>query len=267
MSINTTKMAQIAINKSVCKEFATSNSERTVYLKDGDEFQICLFNPYQETVAADISIDNKSLGGRIILNPGERCWLERYLDVKSKFKFETYEIDGNDSDAVKAISQNGKVNVRFYKEKQYTPVYRSIDPIDCALNTLTNSTGDMLLTSKSVCSNGVLGLDTGLGSISAREFCMSNAVTPISANLETGNAVTANLETGRTSKGSYSSQNFQTVYKEFESWSFHSESLLILPESRKPYTVNDLQKIYCTECGRKLNSKYKYCPYCGTKCE
>ena len=45
------------------------------------------------------------------------------------------------------------------------------------------------------------------------------------------------------------------------------EEIKILPMSEKPYTASDLQKIYCCECGRKLNTKYKFCPYCGTKIE
>ena len=32
------------------------------------------------------------------------------------------------------------------------------------------------------------------------------------------------------------------------------------------YYPSDIKKIYCTNCGRKINTKYKFCPYCGTKC-
>ena len=52
---------------------------------------------------------------------------------------------------------------------------------------------------------------------------------------------------------------------EFSNWSFKTEYIQILPESEKPYTVSDLQKQYCPECGRKTNPKHKFCPYCGTK--
>ena len=54
---------------------------------------------------------------------------------------------------------------------------------------------------------------------------------------------------------------------EFEYWAFRTERIKILPESRKPYTSNDLKKVYCSNCGRKLSPKHKFCPYCGTKVE
>jgi rRNA maturation endonuclease Nob1 len=52
---------------------------------------------------------------------------------------------------------------------------------------------------------------------------------------------------------------------DFESWSFRTETILLLPTSNKPVSDSDLKKIYCCECGRKLQKKYKFCPYCGAK--
>ena len=74
------------------------------------------------------------------------------------------------------------------------------------------------------------------------------------------------IETGRISEGGYSSQKFNNVNIDFEYCPFRTEVIKILPVSRKPYNSSDLNKIYCTECGRKLNPKYKFCPYCGTRC-
>ena len=51
----------------------------------------------------------------------------------------------------------------------------------------------------------------------------------------------------------------------FEYYPFSTEKIQILPSSQKPVTASDLQKVYCSNCGRKLNTKYKYCPYCGAK--
>ena len=75
------------------------------------------------------------------------------------------------------------------------------------------------------------------------------------------------IETGRISEGGYSSQKFNNVNIDFEYYPFKTEVIKILPVSRKPYNSSDLNKIYCTECGRKLNPKYKFCPYCGTRCD
>ena len=42
------ELAKIAISKNLIKEYKSSNSERTVYLNDGTEFQIYLKNPYTQ---------------------------------------------------------------------------------------------------------------------------------------------------------------------------------------------------------------------------
>ena len=50
------KLAKIAINKSLLKEYSNSSDERIVYMNDGTEFQIQLFNPYdlEEVKMTDI---------------------------------------------------------------------------------------------------------------------------------------------------------------------------------------------------------------------
>lgn len=60
--------AKIAKNKSLLKEY----DNRTVYLKDGDEFQIQLFNPEIEEIAARITINGIQLSNDIVIRPGER---------------------------------------------------------------------------------------------------------------------------------------------------------------------------------------------------
>lgn len=70
-NFNIMNYAQIAKNKSLLKEY-TVNNMRTVYLKDGDEFQIQLFNPETEEIAAEISIEGSNLSNKIVLRPGER---------------------------------------------------------------------------------------------------------------------------------------------------------------------------------------------------
>ena len=62
---------KIARNKSLLKEYAVSD-KRIVYLKNGDEFQIQLFNPETEEIAAKITIDGTPLSNDIVIRPGER---------------------------------------------------------------------------------------------------------------------------------------------------------------------------------------------------
>jgi len=64
-----------------------------VYLKDGDEFEVEIFNPQQNSVLAKLKINGNYIGGGgVVLKPGQRVFLERYLDEARKFKFETYEV-------------------------------------------------------------------------------------------------------------------------------------------------------------------------------
>ena len=55
MGINSSNllMAKVAVNKSLLKEYNNSEqSERVVYLNNGDDFQIQLFNPERTTICA-----------------------------------------------------------------------------------------------------------------------------------------------------------------------------------------------------------------------
>ena len=71
------------------------------------------------------------------------------------------------------------------------------------------------------------------------------------------------IETGRIAEGSYSDQKLDTVDLEFNPRVCNTETIKILPLSRKQVSSNDLKKQYCPSCGHKINDKYKFCPYCG----
>src|SRR4051812_2130373 len=79
-----------------------------VYLDNNEEFEIELFNPRTVTVMAKIKINGQLIpGGGLVLKPGQRYFLDRYLDRAKKFLFSTYEIDGGDAQAVAATALNG----------------------------------------------------------------------------------------------------------------------------------------------------------------
>ena len=104
--------AYITKDKKRLKQFG-----QTVYLNNGDEFQLELFNPSSTTVLAKIKLDGSYIsGGGIVLKPGQRVFLERYLDDPRKFKFETYEVDGTSNEVLDAISGNGDVVIDFFDE-------------------------------------------------------------------------------------------------------------------------------------------------------
>lgn len=253
-------LAKIGVNKSLLKEFDV-NGSRTVYMEDGTEFQIQLFNSYQHKIAVDIYIENESIGNQLILDPGERCWLERFMDKHSKFKFRTYTVEG-DAETRNAIAHNGEIKIIYrrverkhdnYLHKTWADPYgttyisKGIDLNTICLNSNAN------YASNTVANSMLLGAS------------IENSVKSSNLDLEYTTVVDT-IETGRIDEGSYSSQSFTTIDVDIKE-TLKTEYIKILPQSQKPYTTSDLHKIYCVECGHKLNQRYKYCPYCGTKVE
>ena len=275
MIINEKKMAQLAINKSLLKEYSTNEDSRVVYMDNNDEFQIQLFNPEQFTVGITFTFNGKDMDGMLVLKPGERVWLERYLDNQVKFKFSTYEVDDNDVQVKHAIANNGNITVKFYKERvssriktniYNTNIYNTLDvlwkesPLISNENTYTVPSYDTVVTCSDTNNNVLLTNNV------TNCFCASIDGNTYNKALYKTNVNNTTIETGRIENGGYSNQKFETVNNEFENYPFKTEYIKILPKSRKPYTTSDLNKIYCTNCGRKLNSKFKFCPYCGEKC-
>lgn len=279
-----TVLAKIAVNKSLLKEFV-SNNQRIVYLKDNSEFQIQIFNPYTYTIGADIYINGTQMPNRIVLKPGERIWLERYLNEARKLLFSTYEVE-NTSEVKAAIQNNGEVKLMFYKEKVYQePTYIYTSPITTYYNNY-NYCGDDCIAKGIDINNSINYSDSvrtlGLGdtvqtaattatATSAASYasysstCKSyNLDLELNGNLKLKKS-SDRIETGRIEKGSHSNQEFQNIDLNFEWWSFKTEAIKLLPISQKPITKKDLKKLYCANCGHKVNTKFKFCPYCGSK--
>lgn len=265
--------AKIAVNKSLLKEYNSSKYQRVVYLNDGDEFQIQLFNPEQHTIAAKIHLNGEELSDMLVLRPGERIWLERYLNQARKFKFSTYEIEDS-YEAKEAASLNGEVKVEFYRVKTpkkndgilytYPPisVYNLVDssqPKGISPNDFTTISANV--------AEARLTAECG---VSSCYYSSSTANTAYDYTDTISCACAAkekSIETGRVEEGGYSNQKFTYVNYDFENCPFRTELISILPLSRKPVTSTDLKKKYCSNCGRKLSPKHKFCPYCGTKVE
>lgn len=239
------------------QSFITKGKQRlkqftdTVYLKNGDEFEIELFNPTHNKVLAKIEMNGNSIGNGIILRPGERVFLERYLDEAKKFLFETYHVNGSDSEVNRAIANNGDIVVRFYNEILSSPFYYGNTGTVTINNPITYTTN----TATPYYNNTFTTTSTGTNTF------YSNSLTSGTVN---DNSLKT-IETGRVEKGSISDQSFT-----FDSSSFHSYAMTtnvwkIKPESIKLKTKDDLV-MYCGECGSKRKKDtHKFCPHCGTK--
>ena len=271
-------MMAIAIAKSICKEYSTSSYSRVVYLENGQEFQIQLFNPNKFTIGAEIFINSEKLSNILVLKPGERIWLERYLDIKKKFKFSTYEVEANDADVQEAIKDNGKIEVKFYREVRKKEFYPSISvsgndwindnsiikypkTIDVFYNTCSSNADDITYCDSTLTTSNFY---SDLNANYTTSVDLRNQY-PQSYKASTSSSDKIVCETGRVEAGSVSNQKFDEVNMDFEYLPFVTEKIKLLPISQKPYTVNDLHKIYCVECGRKLKTNYKFCPFCGSK--
>ena len=113
--------ANIAVNKSRIKLYNKQGDLPSYYLQKGQEFQIELFNPTTESILAKITLNGNVISqGGLVLNPGQRVFLDRYLDVAKKFLFDTYEV-ANTQEVKEAIVNNGDFKVEFYRELKPRP--------------------------------------------------------------------------------------------------------------------------------------------------
>lgn len=227
-----------------------------VYLKNGDEFEIELFNPTHNKVLAKIEMNGNSIGNGIILRPGERVFLERYLDEAKKFLFETYHVNGDDKEVKQAIANNGDVVVRFYNENvipNYLSSSGSVLTTNGIYNPITYTT------------NTATPLYNNTFTTTNNTFTTTSTSTNTFYNTSLTNSISKNVETGRVEKGSNSDQSFTYDNSSFYSYTSATNVWKIKPESTKLKTKEDLV-IYCGECGSKRKKDtHKFCPHCGTK--
>jgi len=274
ISINT-------IGYAVPQSFITKSKQRlkqhidTVYLNNGDEFEIELFNPTHIKVLAKIEMNGNSIGNGIILRPGERVFLERYLDEAKKFLFETYVVNGNNEEVKQAIANNGDVVVKFYNED----ILPGRTFYGGNTNTLTinnpswnvNHTTPFTYTTHNTLGGSSIPSSGTFTTTSTNAFFNSslssgNSTFTTSGTVLRGTPKTErSMETGRVEKGSDSNQSFTYDNSSFSSYPSTTNWWKIKPKSTQVVTKEDLVT-YCTECGSKRKKDtHKFCPQCGTK--
>ena len=242
--------AHITINKSRTKAYGS-----TVYLKNGTSFEIELYNPTQRPFLAKIKVNGSYISqAGIIIKPGQRIFLERFIDDQKKFKFETYEVDGASPEVLKAIENNGDIVVEFYPEKLKTQ-------INTGWLTTTSGTGTVTIqpplngdnywyggTTTNYNSNNAYFTNTSFG---------GSTINNISMN------VAGSLETGRVEVGEKSNQQLVETFGEFSNFMEAQSIWKILPLSLKPVEAGEIRQ-YCTGCRTRIKkSSWKFCPTCG----
>ena len=222
-----------------------------IYLKNGQSFEIELFNPTKSKLLAKIKINGEYISDSgIVLKPGERVYLERFIDSNNKLVFETYSVEDS-NEVKKAIEENGKVEIEFYPENvssgnniTWTTNYPGYYNI--------NETGGSYYRGSDI----TFTSDSSIGNTAY--FSQSLSSNAVNANLKS-------IETDRVEKGNESNQNLEYVNGDFSWFTKNTVSYQILPESSKPIESNEIRS-YCTSCGtRKKKASWKFCPSCGEK--
>jgi len=250
-----------------CSVNITSNKNRikqyddAVYLKDGQQFELEIFNPHLCKVLAKISINGKELSqAGLVIRPGQRIYLERYIDVAKKFKFETYEVEDS-AEAKEAIAKNGEVKVEFYYEQHLTGNYWYGNSMTINSNNwnsvhTTNTPNTFFTTSSGTSqlgSNITYTSSNSIGNLSYGGTTVNNIAVPVAGS----------LETGRVEEGAKSKQQFSRDSGTYNWWVNETVIIKLLPLSKKPVEVAEIRN-YCGGCGSRIKkSSWKFCPSCG----
>jgi hypothetical protein len=275
-SVTSQCTANITRNRNRAKIYGDS-----VYLKDGENFEIELFNPTTARVLAKITINGKAISDSgIVLKPGERVYLERFIDSNNKFVFETYEVEKS-NEALNAIVDNGLIKVEFFNEITLNSGF-----------TLQGSTGfgstiSTLGNNYQYTTQGPIGIvgasgTIGLNSITNDSYFNNSTLTAsfggtttnnlfvttsmINESIKGSNASNSQgIETGRIEKGESSNQSLSTTNGNFSYFPATTISYRLLPTSQKPIETSEIRN-YCTGCGSRIKKAgWKFCPSCGEK--
>ncbi len=274
--------AYIAVKRNRVKSYPTSLTgvNNSIYLSDKQEFEIELYNPSSTTKLAKISINGKPISSSgIVLKPGQRHYIERYIDAPRKFQFETYVVDTNPS-TMAAIQQNGLVEISFHDEyvpPQYTPTVTYPDirydlswkaqggqNIGSNVNYL-NAQSQNLLNRKSTSLDKMdfIGNVSSFCSTAGGASCDNSPTMEMFSEEKFRSASVK--ETGTVEQGGLSQQKFTNYSGSFNSWTTNIVTIKLLPYSEKPLEMAEIA-CYCVECGTKnKGNKFKFCPTCGHK--
>ena len=260
----TTKVATPTAHITKKKSRIKIYNGKDVYLNNGDNFEFEIYNPKQNSVLVKIKLNGEYIStSGIVIRPGQRVFLERFLDSNNKFVFHTYSIDLS-TPSWEAIQLNGDVVVEFYDEK-IPWSHPHLSGGNWSNGWTTINTGSPYLGNMTFTTNSV-----GTSTTSVQSF-YSNT-TPTGPNIRSKFDTSStplrgskkSIETGRIEKGDSSEQSFTNSNQTFNYYPFETVTYKIIPSSTKNKTVEEIRQ-YCTECGTKIKKNFKFCPSCGEK--
>ena len=233
-----------------------------VFIKNGSDFELELFNKETETVYVGITIEGKEEGSKLILRAGERVFVERYIEDNKKLNFSTYNVDENNKEVDKAIAKNGLIELHFYVEDKpdwnnynwvntgpWDSTTYTANTMNIQCNTTTDFDGSCTTDTVGMASNTMSGLD----SLDDTDRSMMNRAVKGSRKLS------AQKETGKIEKGDISDQHFNKKFLDINLFYIGMQTIKLLPESERQAI-----KHYCTACGvKQRKSSWSFCPSCG----
>jgi hypothetical protein len=249
-----------------------------VFLNDKDNFEFEIHNPKQKSVLCKIKLNGEYIStSGVVLRPGQRVFLERFLDSNNKFEFSTYNVKDT-SENRSAIDLNGDILIEFYDEQEMSNNFlisnRTMYGSGIVYGSRTNDYIPKFGTTIST-TGGVYNTTTTTYNTSNATFTSSVSSDTFRSKFDTSKTLLSgkpnslkkkskSIETGRVEKGEQSNQNFTNSYEQFNYHTSHTIKLKIQPTSTKNINVEEIRQ-YCTECGTKMKSNYKFCPSCGNK--
>jgi hypothetical protein len=242
-----------------------------IYLNDGDNFQLRVFNPLTTRIGMQLKMNSITDTSILVINPGQSVIVDRFIETNKKMKFSTYVVDKNNPLVKNAISENGKLEITFWNE------YINFNLNTYAIYSYPNY-------------NNYINGTTLTTSLMESNFCSmagipSNNDLHIKGNLRVdGEIINEKLrETGRIEKGEKSNQHFSQTH--FQTGTIICNYIFkLLPFSEKkadppvpinnPYLINtnsyvkSVGRDYCsnTRCNYRIRkNNWTFCPLCGTK--
>jgi hypothetical protein len=249
-----------------------------VFLNDKDNFEFEIHNPKQKSVLCKIKLNGEYIStSGVVLRPGQRVFLERFLDSNNKFEFSTYKVKDT-SENRSAIDLNGDVLVEFYDEQEISNNFLISNRINYGSGIVYGSrTNDYTPQfGTTISTTGGVGYGTTTSTYNTSNATYTSSVTPntFRSKFDVSNTLLSttkpskkkgkSIETGRVEKGEQSNQTFTNSYEQFNYHTSHTIKFKIQPTSTKNINVEEIRQ-YCTECGVKVKKNFKFCPSCGNK--
>ena len=249
------------------------NTDGFLFLNDKENFEIELFNPHSKKVLAKIYLNGKLISqSGIVLRPGERVFLDRFIDENCKFEFSTYQVQ-NTNEAQNAIRDNGFVKVEFYHEYEvvspYNPYPGNIWIGNSGTGIGTSRFGGTCYYGQNIgttfTTNDSNDLSFGGSTLTTSCYFSSGISGSLGPQGPVGNTGSKSIETGTVEKGGASQQSFEYVNASFNFFCTEKFEFQILPVSSKPVEMSSIRN-YCSNCGTRIKgSNWKFCPKCGNK--